>query len=190
MKLLLASKSPRRKELLELITSDFLVTEAAIDEKSCPESRPEKIAEFLARQKAAAVAERNPGCWVIGSDTVVDLEGQPLGKPEDPAQARAMLEQMSGKKHRVHTGVCLACATEKEMRLDCFVDTVEVYFDQIPKEELEAYILTQEPYDKAGGYGIQGWAARYIYRIEGCYQSVMGLPVARLYSSLRRCGAL
>lgn len=180
MGLILASASPRRKELLRLITADFTTADAGFDEASCAEKTPEKLALALAQGKCRAAARRQAGDTVIGCDTVVDLEGRIFGKPSTREQAENMLRALSGKVHLVHTGVCI----RRGRREECFTETTRVCFLQIPDRELQRYLDTPEPYDKAGGYGIQGWAARFIPYIEGCYFNVMGLPVSRLYAAL------
>lgn len=180
MALLLASASPRRKELLQMITGDFMTVESGFDESNSMEKAPKLLAQRLAQSKCHAVAVENPGDTVIGCDTVVELDGKVFGKPQSREEAKEMLLALSGQQHKVHTGVCL-CHEGREVS---FVETTSVWFSEIPPEELEAYLDTDEPYDKAGGYGIQGWAARFIPKIEGCYFNVMGLPVARLYAAL------
>lgn len=186
--LLLASKSPRRRELMALITLDFEVEDTRYDESGIQEASPCLLARRLGTAKANAAFVRHPQDVVIGCDTVVELQGNPLGKPLNSQQAKEMLLALSGKMHRVHTGVCL-CLPHGQTPV-CFTETTEVYFSPIPKKEIEAYVETDEPYDKAGGYGIQGWAARFIPRINGCYYNVMGLPVPALYQHLRQIGAV
>jgi septum formation protein len=185
MALVLASQSVRRRELMALVAADFVLDEAAVDETATRGLPPVCLARELARQKACAVAARRPRDVVIGCDTVVELEGRPLGKPQNPAAARAMLAALSGRRHWVHTGLCVAAENKAP---DSFSETTAVNFAPLPAGEIEAYIATDEPYDKAGGYGIQGWAARYVLRVEGCYYNVMGLPVARLYHRLLALG--
>lgn len=179
--IILASQSPRRRELFSLITPQFECAVSEIDERAVQASDAKALCETLARRKAASVAALRPGCVVVGSDTVVEADGRVLGKPHDPAEAREMLQLLSGRTHAVHTGVCIA----KDARLRSFVCTTEVTFFPIPPAEIEAYIATDEPYDKAGGYGIQGRAARWTDSIRGDYFNVMGLPVSRVYAALR-----
>lgn len=187
MALVLASKSPRRRELLALLTVDFEVEEAGVNEQVVTAETPAKLAKALAGAKAAAVHATRSADAVIGCDTVVDLHGQTLGKPKNQAEATRMLTALSGNTHLVHTGVCVFLPGQTAPA-SWFVETTRVTFAQIPAEEIKHYTASPEPYDKAGGYGIQGVAARFIPRIEGCYYNVMGLPVAALYSELKRLG--
>ncbi len=186
MALILASASPRRRQLLGMITDTFTVITADVDESGCHAADPRTLVHDLAQLKCRAVADTRPCDWVIGCDTVVELDGAVLGKPAHEADARRMLSALSGRAHLVHTGVCVAGPGFA----GAHVETTRVFFDEIPAAELEAYIQTAEPYDKAGGYGIQGWAGRHITGIEGCYFNVMGLPVHALYRMLRTAGAI
>ena len=187
MELILASQSPRRRELLGLIAAGFSVCPADIDE-TMDEALPMtgRVADLSAR-KARAVAAEHPGAAVVGSDTVVVLDGAPLGKPQDEADARRMLSALSGRAHEVVTGVALALPDGRVLR-DATVTRVR--FAPLSDREIAAYIATGEPMDKAGAYGIQGLGARFIEGIEGDYYSVMGLPVRRLYEMLRESGVL
>ena len=182
--LVLASGSPRRRELLALITPQFETLALDIDERAITADTPAALVEKLAAAKAAAAAALRPGDLVLGCDTVVDLAGAVLGKPQDRADAARMLRALSGRSHLVHTGVCAKRGDERQS----LVETTRVFFDEIDDAALEAYLDTDEPYDKAGGYGVQGFAARFIPRIEGCYYNVMGLPVAALWRMLRAFG--
>lgn len=175
MDLILASASPRRRELLSLYTQDFTVCASSFDEKSVTAAAPDALVEKLARGKCLAVAAQHPGCLVIGSDTVVDVNGEVFGKPHGADDARRMLRALSGTAHKVHTGVCVSDGK----RTESFVDTCEVRFFTIPESEIESYIATQEPYDKAGGYAIQGRAALWLDGISGDYYTIMGLPISR-----------
>ena len=187
MELILASQSPRRRELLGLIAADFSVCPADIDE-TMDETLPmaERVADLSAR-KARAVAETHPGAAVVGSDTVVVLDGAPLGKPHDEADAHRMLAALSGRVHEVVTGVALALPDGTLLR-DATVTRVR--FAPLSEQEIAAYVATGEPMDKAGAYGIQGLGARFIEGIEGDYYSVMGLPVRRLYELMRGNGLI
>ena len=175
MKLILASGSPRRKELLSLITDDFTVSPGHFDESLVHEKTPAMLAERLAREKCLEAARRNGDAVVIGSDTVVEADGRVFGKPADEEDARRMIRTLSGKTHFVHTGVCICGGG----RTESFADTCRVTFFEIDPEDIERYIRTAEPYDKAGAYAIQGHAALWIDRIEGDYYTIMGLPVSR-----------
>ena len=182
MKLILASGSPRRRELLSLYTTDFEVCAGDFDERAVQAESPAALAEALARGKCLAVSGQNPGCLVVGSDTVVELDGEVFGKPKDAADARRMLRALSGRTHQVHTGVCVSDGTTAES----FVDTCKVTFFPIPEEEMERCIASGEPFDKAGAYAIQGQAALWLDRLEGDYYTIMGLPVSRTARLLER----
>lgn len=182
MKLILASGSPRRRELLSLYTADFEVCASDFDERAVQAESPAALAEALARGKCLAVAGQNPGCLVVGSDTVVELDGEVFGKPKDADDARRMLRSLSGRTHQVHTGVCVSDGTTAES----FVDTCKVTFFPIPEEEMERCIASGEPFDKAGAYAIQGKAALWLDRLEGDYYTIMGLPVSRTARLLER----
>lgn len=181
MSLILASASPRRRELLALVEPDFTVAAADVDERAVTAPDPASLARALAQAKCLAVAGGHPRDIVIGCDTVVDVDGRVFGKPGDREEARRMLRALSGRSHLVHTGVCIRCGQQQEL----FADTTVVTFAPLDEAEIEAYIRTDEPYDKAGGYGIQGGAARFVTRLEGCYFNVMGFPVPRVYQALK-----
>ena len=172
--LILASGSPRRRELLSLITDEFEILVSGCDE-FVPEGTPaKKVPAILAEQKALAVAKLRPEDTVIGSDTVVVLNDEIFGKPKDKVHAHAMLKALSGKRHFVYTGV--AVAEKGEVR--SFVQKTEVEFYELSDETIEKYIATGEPMDKAGAYGIQGKGSVLVKGIVGDYFNVMGLPVA------------
>ena len=171
---ILASGSPRRKELLSLIIPEYEVLVSGCEE-FVPKGTPaEKVPAILAEQKALAVAKLRPDDTVIGSDTVVVLGGEIFGKPKDEAHAHAMLRALSGKKHFVYTGV--AVAEKGEVR--SFVQKTEVEFYELSDETIDKYIESLEPMDKAGAYGIQGKGSVLVKGISGDYFNVMGLPVA------------
>ena len=172
--LILASGSPRRRELLSLITDEFEVLVSGCDE-FVPEGTPaEKVPAILAEQKALAVAKLRPEDTVIGSDTVVLLNNEIFGKPKDKVHAHAMLKALSGKRHFVYTGVAVA----EKGSVRSFVQKTEVEFYELSDETIEKYIATGEPMDKAGAYGIQGKGSVLVKGIIGDYFNVMGLPVA------------
>ena len=184
---ILASASPRRVELLKLILPEYEVIPADIDETLPPRIDPVEAATRLSVKKAKAVFEETGGdAVVIGADTVVEIEGYILGKPADAAEAAGMLSMLSERRHRVHTGVGIFAPGVTAS----FTETTDVWVGQLSTADIEAYIATGEPFDKAGGYGIQGSFSRFVPRIEGCYFSVVGLPVARLYDQLTRLGLL
>lgn len=186
MRLILASASPRRRELLSLITADFTVAPAEADESLPPGTDPVRAVRLLARRKARAVANGYPKDAVIGADTVVALDGLILGKPHDVSDAERMLRLLSGKTHFVHTGVCVLCAGVAQQ----FVSSAAVTFLPMREEEILSYAAGGEGDDKAGAYAVQGVGARYIERIDGDYYTVMGLPVCRLYRLLSDGGML
>lgn len=188
-RLILASKSPRRVEILRKAGFTFEVRAAGIDESRRGRESPRTHVLRLAREKARAVAEQlaeNSRAHVIGADTVVVVGGRILGKPHDVREARSMLRLLNGKTHQVLTGVSIVSMPDK--RELTRVQSTRVHFVKLSNREIEDYIHTGEPFDKAGGYGIQGIAGRFIDRIDGCYFNVMGLPVSLLWSMLRRLG--
>lgn len=188
MALVLASKSPRRRELIALVSPGFLIDTAHLDEAALATGTPPEAALAVGTAKAGMVFARRSSDVVVGCDTVVEVDGDALGKPRSREEAVAMLGRLSGRQHLVHTGVgiCRPGASAP----DTFVETTVVNFSPIPPDEIAAYAATAEPYDKAGGYGVQGWAARYITGVTGDFFNVMGLPVAALYRRLRRMGVL
>ncbi|MBR3680026.1 MAG: septum formation protein Maf [Oscillospiraceae bacterium] len=181
MEMILASASPRRKELLAMLGIPFSI-DPAVGEEHCPDSLPaNQAAEFLAVRKAAEVAKRHPDAIVIGADTTVILEDEILGKPKSKEDCIAMLSKLSGRQHLVQTGVALFCRGKSLS----FTEETQVSFYPLTIDEIIAYAETDEPYDKAGGYGIQGKAALLISGICGDYYNVMGLPIARLSRQLQ-----
>lgn len=181
---ILASQSPRRRELLRLIGLPHTVRPADIDESARPGESPRALAERLAREKAGSVARSEPDALVIGSDTIVVIDGDVLGKPRDDAEAASMLARLAGRTHTVLTAV--AIAHHGEMRSD--VVEVGVTFHPLTPEEIAAYVATGEPRDKAGAYGIQGYGATIVRAVEGDYFAVMGLPLQRLVRMLAAVG--
>jgi septum formation protein len=183
--LVLASQSPRRRELLALIGLAHEVRPADIDESYLEGEAPEEHCERLARGKASALAGQvNRDAVIIGSDTIVVVDGQVLGKPADAADAMRMLRMLSGRSHTVLTAVAVA----RGARLESAVERVSVSFRAIDDGEIAAYIATREPMDKAGAYGIQGYGATIVSRIEGDYFAVMGLALNLLVRLLARVG--
>jgi septum formation protein len=189
MKLILASASPRRAEILAAAGIPFEIRAAKIDESRWKDESPEKMVERLARAKAEDVAGSmvSPGPLVIlGADTVVVADEEILGKPGNPATARKMLLKLRGCEHRVITGFALLRAQDEEIRGGH--EATRVWFSAMTDAEVDAYVATDEPLDKAGAYAIQGIAGRYISRIEGCYFNVVGLPLTRVWQSLKELG--
>jgi septum formation protein len=183
-RVVLASSSPRRRQLLDLIGIAHEVRPANIDETMRAREVPRRHAERLAREKATKIATRDPDLITIGADTVVVINRKVLGKPSDEAEAIHMLSQLSGREHTVITAV--AVARGKKVR--SAIEEVGVRFRRLHDDEIKAYVATGEPMDKAGAYGIQGYGATIVERIEGDYFAVMGLPLARLTSLMRDLG--
>jgi septum formation protein len=187
MKLILASASERRAEILSDAGFSFSRMSSAIDETPFPGESAHDLVQRLAFAKAELVAARAVApAIVIGADTEVTLEGHIFGKPRSTDDARRMLEKLSGRTHAVVTGVALIRLPDAE-RLT-FVDSTLVHFASLTEEDITRYLATGEPHDKAGGYAIQGHAGRFIPRIEGCYFNVVGLPLARLQHALTELG--
>ena len=183
-RVVLASASPRRRQLLDLIGIAHEVHPANIDETMRPRETPRRHAERLAREKASAIAKRDPDLITIAADTIVVVNRKVLGKPQDTADAARMLALLSGREHVVTTAV----AVSRGKKLRSAVEEVRVKFRRLRDDEIEAYIATGEPMDKAGAYGIQGYGATIVERIEGDYFAVMGLPIVRLIGLLRDVG--
>lgn len=180
--IILASASPRRKELLALAGVDFTVKVADVEEVIPENASPDEVVMSLARQKAQAVAQENPESIVIGSDTVVALDGVILGKPKDEEDAVRMLKALSGRSHTVFTGVAII----RGEKISNFCEATEVVFNKLTDDEIRNYVATKEPMDKAGAYGIQGKGCILVEKIVGDYFNVVGLPVSRVYRELKR----
>jgi septum formation protein len=184
--LVLASASPRRQELLRNAGITFEVQPAHIAEDPLPGEDAKDCAERLAREKALAVARQRPHDFVLGADTVVVVDGQLLAKPSDAADAARMLRMLSGREHRVITGVCLVVGGQPSVASETTLVTVS----DITDKDIADYVASGEPMDKAGAYAIQGIASRWIPRIEGDYGNVVGLPVALVWRMLRQAGVV
>lgn len=176
MELILASGSPRRKELMSLVYPEYRTIKPDIREMVPSNLAVEQCPEYLARAKAESIAKGYRKSLVMGFDTSVIVEGTILNKPRSTSDARQMMEMLSGKTHQVITGCCL-CYLEQ---VHTFSETTEVEFYELTEQQIEEYIATTEPYDKAGGYGIQSVGALFVKRIVGDYYNVVGMPVARL----------
>ena len=188
-KLILASSSPRRQQLIALLGIPFMVKPSPIDEKSLRLTGPparQVMDSAQAKAGAAAAAMVGEGHWVLAADTVVCVEGMILGKPDGRDDARRMLALLSGRAHTVFTGLCLL-RKGKESPLPVFEET-RVWMAPLTERQMEAYIDTGEPMDKAGAYGIQGFGSAMIPRVEGCYFNVMGLPLYRTARLLEEAG--
>ncbi|HEX8692463.1 MAG TPA: Maf family protein [Longimicrobium sp.] len=182
--IILASQSPRRAELIARLELTFDVLPADIDESYREGETPPAHAERLAREKAQAIAKTHPHALVVGSDTIVVVDGDVLGKPRDRAHAVEMLRRLSGREHEVCTGVAVA----RGERVESGLERVRVRFRALDERACEEYVATGEPMDKAGAYGIQGFGSAIVEGIEGDYFAVMGLPVVRMLRLFERHG--
>ncbi len=182
--IILASGSPRRRELMTTVELAFKVCPAEGDENLDPALCPADAAMALATQKAQEVAKKYPHDCVVGADTIVVLDDKILGKPKDEAEAVAMLQLLSGREHTVYTGVCIINGEEET----CFAESTKVAFYPLTLEEIKTYVACGEPMDKAGAYGIQGLGSVLVKKIEGDYFNIMGFPIARVVRTLRAMG--
>lgn len=181
-KIILASQSPRRKQLMEAAEIDFDIIIADVDETNPPGMLGELVPGFLAKKKAAAIEEKVHDAIIIAADTVVLLDHEILGKPIDEKHAIEILHKLSGRKHEVVTGVCM----QKGNKQVCFSVTTEVYFRKLSTEEIEHYVANYKPFDKAGAYAIQEWIGMIgIEKINGDYYNVMGLPIGEVVMRLK-----
>ena len=183
LSLILASSSPRRKELLTQVGIPFEISVPEVDEQ-CALPGPDAV-RALSRRKAEAAARMNPGRYVLAADTLVCIHGQTLGKPRDPEDAKRMLRLLSGNTHQVYTGVTVI-SPDGSTRTD--TDASGVTFDPLTEEMISAYVDSGEPLDKAGAYGIQGRASLFVSRLEGCFSGVMGLPMYLVRRLLAQSG--
>lgn len=192
MKLILASASPRRAQILRDAGVRFTALSTEIDEGRLPGEPGEAMVRRLAEAKALAALPRatveaaGESCIVIGADTVVEIGGDVLGKPGTAEAARAMLQRLSGTRHRVLTGVAMLRLPDGAARVD--VASTDVWFAAMTPAEIAEYVATGEPLDKAGAYGIQGFGGRFVERIDGCYFNIVGLPLALVYRTLKELG--
>ena len=191
MRIILASASPRRKELLEQMNLQFEIIPAKGEEKM-NFSLPHEVVMDLSRQKAKEIADEYQAKEdleiIIGADTVVACDEEILGKPKDEADAYRMISLLSGRSHKVYTGVTLIIRKTGETLCHSFFDETEVFMYPMSEKEIEYYVNTKEPMDKAGGYGIQGKCAVFIEKIHGDYNNVVGLPIAKIYQELCKQG--
>lgn len=187
-KVILASASPRRRELLAQIGMDFKVIISKADE-NISEPAPEQLVMKLSDIKAMAVYEEHgiedEATIILGADTVVAFDGKVLGKPKDTQQAKEMLSMLSDNTHQVFTGVTILYKKQGGLKSETFYDKTTVYTYPISDKEIDEYIMTGEPMDKAGGYGIQGIGAKFIKKIDGDYNNVVGLPVSKIYQKIK-----
>lgn len=187
-KVILASASPRRRELLAQIGMDFKVIISKADE-NISEPAPEQLVMKLSDIKAMAVYEEHgiedEATIILGADTVVAFDGKVLGKPKDTQQAKEMLSMLSDNTHQVFTGVTVLYKKQGGLKSETFYDKTTVYTYPISDKEIDEYIMTGEPMDKAGSYGIQGIGAKFIKKIDGDYNNVVGLPVSKIYQKIK-----
>ena len=188
-RIILASASPRRKELLEQVGAEFEII-PAVGEEIIPDSSPQQEVLDLAAQKAAEVAAKvREDAIILGADTVVAFGDKILGKPKNEADAKQMLSLLSGKTHSVYTGVSIVVRQSGESQSYSFYEETEVTMYPLSEQQILSYIRTKEPMDKAGSYGIQGKGAVFIEKIQGDYNNVVGLPIARVFRTLEEvCG--
>ena len=184
MRLVLASASPRRADLLRAAGILFEVSPVDVDERLRPGEKPEHAVVRLAEAKAVAAADIHPDAIVLGADTTVVVDGEALAKPDDAEDAARMLRLLSGRSHDVLTGVCLV----SEERKFVYVETTRVHMTVMEESEIAWYVATREPFDKAGGYAVQGLASRFVAGIDGSYANVVGLPISRVYEVLKALG--
>jgi len=180
-KIILASKSPRRKKILELIGLNFVIHPSNIHEHSNLDLSPENFAKYWSKKKAKSIANEFKDNVIIGADTIVNLNGKILGKPKDREESYDMLKNLSGKTHDVITGITII--HEKMKILQSFSEITRVSVRNIPDKEILYYIDNYATLDKAGSYGIQDWFSIWIKKIDGCYYNVMGLPLSKFYKN-------
>ena len=186
--LILASQSPRRRYLLKQAGLTFAVIPSTFDEDSVLLANPADYVKTLAEAKADEVARKYPDSWVIGADTIVTIDHAILGKPVDPREARQMLERLSGQSHFVYTGYAIVCKNKRAGISDAI--KTDVQFKDLTTDEIDWYIQTGEPFDKAGAYAIQGMGTFLVRRIHGSYTNVVGLPVCEVIETLIQMGVV
>jgi septum formation protein len=185
---ILASESPRRREILKSVGLKFKIVPAHVNEKYLAGESPRQHVKRLARDKAMAVALKYPDAWVLGADTIVVIDGMILGKPKNKAQAKSMLQRLSGREHKVFTGFSIVHIASKVFQTQVVQSAVK--FKTISPEEMKWYIACDEPYDKAGGYAIQGKGSYFIQSIRGSYTNVIGLPLCEVLETLKTFKAI
>jgi len=184
--IILASQSPRRQELLKQVGLEFEVIPADIDENLLQSVSPIEMVQQLACQKAKFVANGKQKGIIIAADTIVVVDDRVMGKPNTKDDAYQMLSSLSGRVHQVMTGLCVINA--EAGKTECGVEQTEVTFRTLSESEIVAYIASGEPFDKAGGYGVQGLGALLVEKINGCYFNVVGLPLSKLFQMLKNQG--
>ena len=181
-KIILASKSPRRAEILKMIKVNFEVVPSKIKEEINPKIKQNEVAIGISRTKAETISHKYPNDIIIGADTIVVFNEEIFGKPKDKNESKKMLKALSGNSHKVITGVTIM--NEKLGIVKTFSEITEVFVQKIPTKQIEFYVKNYNTLDKAGSYGIQEWFSVWIKKINGCYYNVMGLPVSKLYRYL------
>jgi len=187
-RLILASASPRRRELLRLMGLAFDLQTSCVDETPLRGETPREHVLRLSELKTLAVARQQTDAWVLGADTIVTIDGEILGKPGSATEARRMLEKLSGREHEVFTGFCIACKDRDIMVREAVASSV--LFKEIAGDELDWYTATEEPYDKAGAYAVQGIGGFFIREIRGSCTNVVGLPLCEVVDTLKRIRAI
>ena len=185
---ILASASPRRRELLRSVGLKFKTIPAHVDEDYIKGESPKQHVRRLAQEKALLISQKYPKAWVLGADTIVVIDGLILGKPKNKTQAKEMLKKLSGREHKVFTGFAVTQIASKVSHSDVVQSTVK--FKKISAAELDWYIACDEPYDKAGGYAVQGKGAYFIKSIRGSYTNVIGLPLCEVLETLKKLEAI
>ncbi len=185
---ILASESPRRREILKSVGLKFKIIPAHVNENYLAGESPQEHVTRLSRKKAMVIAKKFPKAWVLGADTIVVIDGIILGKPKNKTQAKNMLQKLSGREHKVFTGFTIVNTANKDYSTKVVQSAVR--FKTISPEELEWYIACDEPYDKAGGYAIQGKGAYFIQSIRGSYTNVIGLPLCEVLETLKKFEAI
>jgi septum formation protein len=186
--IILASASPRRKQLLSSVGLKFKTVPAHVDENYLNGETPNQHARRLAQSKAKIISEKYPDVWVLGADTIVVIDGQILGKPENKAQAKKMLQKLSGRTHKVHTAFTITRAVSSISRTRVIQSAVN--FKNISPDEIKWYISSKEPYDKAGGYAAQEKGASFIKSVRGSYTNVIGLPLCEVLEEFKALGVI
>ncbi|HUN55917.1 MAG TPA: Maf family protein [Smithella sp.] len=184
----LASESPRRRDILESVGLKFKTIPAHVNEDYLAGENPKQHVGRLSRDKAMVIARKYPEAWVLGADTIVVIDGMILGKPKNQTQAKKMLKRLSGREHKVFTGFSIIRAASKVFQTKVIQSAVR--FKTISPEEMQWYLACNEPYDKAGGYAIQGKGAYFIQSIRGSYTNVIGLPLCEVLETLKKFDAI
>ncbi len=187
-KIILASASPRRKQLLSSVGLKFKTVPAHVNEDYLRGETPKQHVRRLAQSKAKIISEKYPDAWVLGADTIVVIDGQILGKPENKAQAKKMLQKLSGRTHKVYTAFTITRAASSISRTHVIQSAVS--FKNISPDEIKWYISSKEPYDKAGGYAAQGKGASFIKSVRGSYTNVIGLPLCEVLEEFKTLGVI